>query len=159
MTKRTFISSALILVALVAVIWNLGFQSKPGVDTLSDENLELTMYRSDGCACCSKWGDYLKTEGFTVIDRPVDNLIDIKSDNNIPSELASCHTGMIDGYVVEGHVPAEDIRRMVSEKPDAIGISVPNMPMGSPGMEGHRVDPYNVVLLDEGGNHTIYAQY
>ncbi|MEX0772238.1 MAG: DUF411 domain-containing protein [Balneolales bacterium] len=159
MTQKIFISSTLILLVLGAILWNQVFQSNPDTETATKKDLEITMYRADGCNCCIKWSDYLITEGFTVNEQLVGNLSEIKSDNNIPSELESCHTATIDGYVVEGHVPAEDIRRLVSEQPDAIGISVPKMPMGSPGMEGPREDPYNVILFGDAGNHTIYAQY
>lgn len=158
MTQKIIISSILVLLILGGLLWSQGLNNADA-GTVSTNNLEITMYRSEGCGCCTKWGDYLKSNGFTVNDHPVENIIEIKTENNIPMDISSCHTALIDGYVVEGHVPADDIRRMISEQPEAIGLAVPDMPMGSPGMEGFRTDPYNVILFDDAGKKSIYAQY
>ena len=123
------------------------------------EKVEIVMNRGEYCQCCVKWADYLEENGFRVIDRTVNNLLDIKSDNHVSSDLVSCHTAKIDGYVVEGHVPSNEIRRLISEQPDAAGIAVSGMPMGSPGMDSFRSDPYDVILFDENGNQSVFARY
>ena len=89
---------------------------------------------------------------------PVDNLFEIKSANHVSSDLASCHTATIDGYVVEGHIPAEEIRRLIDRQPDAIGIAVPGMPAGSPGMEVGHNEPYQVLLFDH-QSYSVVAEY
>lgn len=135
------------------------FQAKATSGIPGEENVEVTMYRTDGCDCCLKWADYMVLNDFDVEVQAVENLQDIKDQHNVPADLSSCHTAVIDGYVVEGHVPAREILKLLNERPEAAGISVPGMPMGSPGMEGHRADSYNVVLFDERGNRTVYARY
>ncbi len=120
----------------------------------------MTVYKSPTCQCCAEWIDYLRDEGFEVEASDVADMQQIKGQFNIPRELTSCHTGVIGGYVVEGHVPAEDIKRMLREKPDVAGITVPGMPVGSPGMEqGSRRDPYNVLTFTQQGDANIYARY
>jgi hypothetical protein len=91
----------------------------------------------------------------------VQNLAAVKTDNQVPAELQSCHTAIVDGYVVEGHVPVAEIERLVTEKPDIIGLAVPGMPVGSPGMEvdGAAPQPFNVIAFDKSGNAEVYASY
>ncbi len=105
------------------------------------------------------WVAHLKENGFTVKATNVQNIAGIKSTVGLPRELYSCHTALVDGYVVEGHVPAEDIRRLLSERPALSGISVPGMPIGSPGMEGPNAKPYDVVGFDEDGNITRFSTH
>lgn len=120
----------------------------------------ITMYKNPSCQCCDKWANYLEAEGFDVTVEVPQNLDMVKNELGLPYELGSCHTGVIGDYVVEGHVPAEDIRRLMEEKPDAKGISVPGMPIGSPGMEqGNRQEPYEVILFDEDGNQSVFAEH
>jgi hypothetical protein len=125
---------------------------------LPDNTEIITMYRGAACNCCVIWADYLKEEGFTVIDEVVDNLDAIKQEKGVPQPFHSCHTAVIDGYVVEGHVPAEEIRRMIARQPDAVGIAVPGMPAGSPGMEVGYSEPYQVLLFDD-KNYSVVAEY
>ena len=118
----------------------------------------VTVYKSPTCGCCSLWGEHLEAEGFRVeaIDRT--DMGVVKDSLGVPSDLFSCHTATVEGYVVEGHVPAETIRQLLDEKPDARGLAVPGMPIGSPGMEvGDRVDPYDVLLVDNTGEASVYA--
>lgn len=160
MKNRTFYIIIAFLITASILFWLNMFQYSPVGSAYESEDIEITMYRSTGCNCCVKWASYLEREGFTVTDHPVDNLIEVKIDQNVPQQLASCHTAVIDGYVVEGHVPAKEIRRLLSERPNATGISVPGMPIGSPGMEqGFQKDPYKVILFDEAGNRSVFAQY
>jgi len=120
---------------------------------------EIVMYKNLSCMCCEKWADHLEENGFKVEMKTVNNLLELKSENDVPGELASCHTAFVEGYIVEGHVPAEDVRRLIYEKPDAAGITVPGMPIGSPGMEGSYVQNYDVILFDKDGKEEVFARY
>ena len=119
----------------------------------------ITVYKSPTCGCCSKWVSHLHANGFEVeaIDRQ--NMNDVKLDAGIPRQLASCHTAKIGGYVIEGHVPAADIKRLLKERPDVAGLAVPGMPMGSPGMEGHRQDRYEVLTFTGSGDTAVFSRY
>ena len=103
----------------------------------------------------------MEGNGYAFKVEDVDNLAAIKAQYNVPSELQSCHTAIVDGYVIEGHVPVADMERLLSEKPDVVGIAVAGMPIGSPGMEqpGAASQPYDVVAFDADGNTFIYASY
>ena len=102
------------------------------------------------------WVSHLKAAGFTVETTDVRDVTPIKIEQGVPRRVASCHTAVVDGYVVEGHVPADDIRRMLAERPDIVGIAVPGMPIGSPGMEGPGAREYSVISFDEDGKLAVY---
>lgn len=121
----------------------------------------IEVYKSESCGCCGAWADIMKKNGFEIKEHFTEKLIELKSANNVPLELASCHTGVVGGYVVEGHVPAEEIKRLLELKPaDVVGISVPGMPLGSPGMEqGGIVEDYDVVAFKKDGSYEIFASY
>jgi hypothetical protein len=120
----------------------------------------MIVHFDPGCGCCSDWVAHIREAGFTVETRATRQMSRIKDDLGIPPELASCHTGEIAGYIVEGHVPADAVMRLLRERPDAAGISVPGMPIGSPGMEvpGMDNDSYAVVLFGAGGARP-FARY
>lgn len=120
---------------------------------------EVTVYKSPWCGCCGAWADHMRDNGFDVTVREVENLDPIRAEHGITGELMSCHTAVVDGYVVEGHVPAEDVRRLLAERPDARGLTAPGMPAGSPGMEGAGTEPYAVLLFDEDGATTVYGRH
>ena len=121
---------------------------------------EIVVYRSPTCGCCKKWLDHLEHNGFRVEDQVTDRLHEIKFEQQIPEHLVSCHTALVDGYVIEGHVPAEDIKRLLRERPAMRGLAVPNMPVGSPGMEvGSRKDPFSVIAFDGNGGMLPYSEY
>lgn len=111
----------------------------------------IKVARSAGCGCCVSWGRHLEANGFKVEMTERKDMAAYKASLGITSALESCHTGIIDGYVVEGHVPAEAIKRLLAQKPDAIGASVPGMPIGSPGMEGGTPEVYEVILFSKSG--------
>jgi hypothetical protein len=119
----------------------------------------IEVYKSATCGCCNGWVDHLKANGFSVKVRNVANPSDYREKFGMPNELGSCHTGMVQGYAIEGHVPASEIKRLLVEKPKAKGLAVPSMPMGSPGMEGHRNDPYDVLLVEAKGRTSTYKHY
>lgn len=123
----------------------------------------IEVWKSPTCGCCGKWVEHLEANGFDVMAKNTSpGMLDrIKRQAGISEKLASCHTGIIDGYVVEGHVPAEDIKRLVEERPDAIGLTVPNMPLGSPGMEqpDGKTEPYDVMLVKKDGSTVVFARH
>lgn len=123
----------------------------------------IEVWKSVTCQCCGKWVTYLEESGFAVKTNAADTaaLDAIKRDAGIAEKLYACHTAKIDGYVVEGHVPASDIKRLVAERPDAIGLTVPGMPVGSPGMEQRdgKTEPYDVLLIKKDGNTEIFASH
>ena len=121
---------------------------------------DITVYKSATCGCCNKWINHLEQNGFKVKGVDVDNVIPYKIKYGLTPRLASCHTAVIEGYTIEGHVPAKDIRRLLKEKPDLIGLSVPQMPVGTPGMEqGNRKDPYQVIGWDKNGKESVFTDY
>ncbi len=120
---------------------------------------EVTVYKSPTCGCCTKWVQHLERNGFEVNAIDVRDLVPVKMKHGVSPTLASCHTALVGGYVVEGHVPADVIERLLRERPDVQGIAVPGMPVGSPGMEqGGRKDPYSVVTFDAQGETRIYER-
>ena len=102
------------------------------------------------------WVSHLKDNGFTVKTTDVADVSPIKAEHHVPGQLSSCHTALVDGYVIEGHVPAEDIRRLLAERPDIAGLSVPGMPMGAPGMEGPNPQEFPVISFDDDGNIALF---
>jgi hypothetical protein len=119
----------------------------------------ITVYKSPTCGCCGKWIEHLEAGGFAVEVIEVKNVGQIKKKNGVPAELASCHTALVDGYVIEGHVPAEDVKRLLEERPEIAGLAVPAMPIGSPGMEGPNPEPYEVIAFTEEGSAYTYASH
>ena len=121
----------------------------------------LLVYKNETCGCCTLWGEHMKRNGFQVQTVNVENLAIIKSEKRVAAGLESCHTAIIEGYVIEGHVPAKEVKRLLNEKPDAIGLAVAGMPIGSPGMEmeNHPGDFYDVILFKRDGSHEVYASY
>ncbi len=120
----------------------------------------IDVYKSPTCGCCKGWIDYLRENGFSVRSHDTDNVVQHKVRFGVPSGYGSCHTAEIGGYLVEGHVPAREIRRLLKESPQARGLTVPAMPIGSPGMEADgRKDPYKVFLVERDGSVQTYAQY
>lgn len=117
--------------------------------------------KSPFCGCCSEWVTHLEQNGFQVRIQDVQDLRGVKESYGIPGSLESCHTAVIGSYVIEGHVPAADILRLLEEAPDAAGLAVPGMPIGSPGMEvpGTPADPYDVLLFYRGGDTEVYSSY
>ena len=122
----------------------------------------IDVWKSPTCSCCGKWVKYLEANGFTVTSHNTNaSALDrIKHQAGVGELLASCHTAKIDGYVIEGHVPADDIKRLVAERPDALGLTVPGMPAGSPGMEqGDETEPFDVLLIKKDGTAEIFTRH
>ena len=118
----------------------------------------VTVFKSPTCGCCSMWVEHMESAGFTVDARDRDDMAAVKDSLGLPSDLASCHTAVVDGYVVEGHVPAQYVVQLLDERPEMLGLTVPGMPIGSPGMEvGDRVDPYDVLAVTTDGEAAVFA--
>lgn len=141
-----------IAVAVVAGLTLLQLQKAAVADA------DIVVYKSPTCGCCSKWVKHLEANGFSVAAYNRRDMPQIKQSMGVPLKAQSCHTTKIGDYVIEGHVPADVIARLVKEKPDIKGLAVAGMPMGSPGMEGPRKDPYDIVALGRDGTFTVYEK-
>lgn len=122
---------------------------------------EMTVYRSPSCGCCGVWVEHAQKHGFKIEDIKTEDMEAIKQQYNVPAELASCHTTIIDGYVMEGHIPADDIKRFLAQKlDDLIGLAVPGMPIGTPGMEARDIkQPFQVLAFNDKGDIEVFKEY
>ncbi|MBT6274664.1 MAG: DUF411 domain-containing protein [Chromatiales bacterium] len=120
---------------------------------------KMTVYKSPSCGCCAKWVDYLRDNGFRVEVVDEENLATVKKYYGVHPRLASCHTAEIDGYVIEGHVPVNDIHRLLTERPDVVGLTAPGMPQFSPGMRSLVPRGYDVLSFDQDGRIMLYSSY
>ncbi len=121
---------------------------------------DIVVYKKTECTCCTKWIDYLKEHNYNVTEKNTRNVFAEKARLGVPEKIAACHTAVIDGYVVEGHVTVRDIKRLLLFRPDIKGIAVPDMPIGTPGMErGNEREPYNVMSFDEQGNVEVFVSH
>ena len=118
----------------------------------------VLVYKTPTCGCCNGWIEHLEAAGFTVDARNVRDLMTIKVDGGVPTGASSCHTAIVDGYIVEGHVPADQVKRLLAERPAVAGIAVPGMPIGSPGMEGRNPQPYEVLSFAHDGTTEVFAE-
>jgi hypothetical protein len=122
----------------------------------------MAVYKDPTCGCCSKWVEHLRQQGFDATATNVTNLEEVKTKHRVPQQLKSCHTATVGGYVIEGHVPAADVQRLLKEKPKGvIGLAVPGMPMGSPGMEvpSGQTQSYKVLAFDKDGRTSVFASH
>ncbi|MGK2913579.1 MAG: DUF411 domain-containing protein [Porticoccaceae bacterium] len=128
--------------------------------TLPTFATEVTVYKRPTCDCCNKWVEHMRINGFVVEALNVADIVPHKKANRVPSALGACHTATVGGYVIEGHVPASDVRRLLKEPPKVLGLAVPGMPPGSPGMEqGSQTERYEVLSFDNAGNTAVYARH
>ncbi|MBI5137725.1 MAG: DUF411 domain-containing protein [Nitrospirae bacterium] len=121
----------------------------------------VTVYKSPSCECCGDWITHLRAEGFTVTAIDLDDMDAVKAENGVLHSLASCHTALVGGYVIEGHVPAADIQRLLAERPPVRGLTAPGMPKKSPGMQapGKVPEGYDVLSFDGNGNTRVFSRY
>jgi hypothetical protein len=143
--------TAWLLVGITLVAGSILLSQQPARAT------DVVVYKSPTCGCCKEWVSHLKENGFSVAVHNRRNMNPVKAELGVPRNLQSCHTAKADGYIVEGHVPADEITRLLKEKPQIKGLAVPGMPMGSPGMEGLRKDPYEVLTFQQNGKTSVYA--
>lgn len=147
--RMTPIHSKLLAIFLLSLSGVLQVHASEAVD----------VYKSPYCGCCGKWVEHLRQAGFDVRTHDVNDIPGTRKQLGMPEHLGSCHTAKVGSYVVEGHVPAADIQRLLKEKPKAIGLAVPSMPPGSPGMESAKPMPYNTLLVKNGGDTTVFAKH
>ncbi|HUF76914.1 MAG TPA: DUF411 domain-containing protein [Longimicrobiales bacterium] len=130
--------------------------------TATEQGLPTVLvYKTATCGCCAGWVEHMRQAGFTVDARDLPNnteLMRVKVDAGVPGAMTTCHTALVDGYVVEGHVPPDQIKRLLAERPEVAGIAVPGMPIGSPGMEGPGAQPYQVFSFDRQGGSAVFAE-
>lgn len=119
---------------------------------------EVMVWKSPTCGCCGGWVDHMRAAGFPVTVQEVDDVEPVKTRLGVPARLQSCHTALVGGYALEGHVPADSVQRLLRERPAAVGLAVPGMPQGSPGMETGVKDPYDVVLFGGAGGDSVYER-
>ncbi|RUO98956.1 DUF411 domain-containing protein [Hyphomicrobium sp.] len=119
----------------------------------------IEVYKNPSCGCCGRWVQHLKSNGFIANINEAPDMSTIKARFRVPQDLASCHTAIIAGYVIEGHVPAHAIRRLLAERPQALGLAVPGMPVGSPGMEGSSHEAFDVFLFTSEGSKKVFEHY
>lgn len=152
MNKQVIILASVVLLAVAAFFVFTAPQT-------SDAPTVMVVYKDPNCGCCAAWIDHVRAAGIEVEVRDTSDMNQVKLQNGVSRNLSSCHTGLIDGYIVEGHVPAEDVLRMLQERPEIKGLAVPGMPIGSPGMEQGSpadYDAYDVIAFDGAGNLSRY---
>ncbi len=141
---------ARVFLLLVLLSWSAAAQESRSAGS-------VTVYKSPSCGCCSKWIDHMRANGFEMTAHNVEDIAAVKAKHGVPAQAASCHTSLVGGYVIEGHVPADVIKRLLRERPKVSGLAVPGMPMGSPGMEvpSGQKDSYAIVSFDASGRQTL----
>lgn len=145
---------ALVLAGAAGIGWSFGLFGGSASNAT-----EVVVYKDPSCVCCGKWERHLRANGFAVKTRSTENMASIKDRYGIKPELASCHTAIVEGYVIEGHVPAASILKLLKERPDARGLSAPGMPVSAPGMDIPGHEPFNVVIIYADGRSKVYATY
>lgn len=150
-----------IVLALGGIFYLNGFSFANSGPEVTADMPAIQVYRSPTCGCCMDWVEHLRESGFTVTVEDSDEMGEVKKRLGVPNGLTSCHTATVGDYVVEGHVPAREIAKILTDKPENVaGLSVPGMPIGSPGMErGDRQDAYNVIAFNKEGRGTIFSSY
>jgi hypothetical protein len=123
------------------------------------EQTKITVYKDPGCRCCKNWIEHLIKHGYSVDAKDTPAMAEVKRTLGVPDALTSCHTAVVNGYLIEGHVPAADIARLLKQRPKVAGLAVPGMPMGSPGMEGPSRQHYQVLSFDKSGKTKVFASY
>jgi hypothetical protein len=151
MQRRSFLRALALGAVSAGALAPLAQAAKP---------LAIDVYKSPLCGCCEDWVKHLRSNGFTVTVHDVEDTGVYRKRFGMPERFGSCHTGYIGGYAIEGHVPAADIRKLLATKPRAVGLAVPGMPVGSPGMEqGPRKDPFDVLIVKADGAASVFASY
>jgi hypothetical protein len=158
---RQFITPATVVVGLIATVALIAHpqskaQSKPA--PAAPSVVETKVYLTPTCGCCSKWADHMAAANFKVTREVTTDLESVPARQKVPVQVRSCHTAVVGQYVVEGHVPADLVRQMLKEQPKIVGLTVPNMPMGSPGMEGPNPRSYSILAIKSDGTTYEYAR-
>ena len=147
-------------VAALALVSGAARQGPSRAPAAAQQQTTVTVFKDPNCGCCKEWIEHLRKHAFKVIAKDTSDVATIKRTARVPERVQSCHTAFVNGYVIEGHVPAADIQRLLSEKPTIAGLAVGGMPVGSPGMEvGSRKDPYDVVAFSRDGSTRVFAKH
>ena len=149
--------------AVAALAYAGSMRLQPGLTAAQQTpaNPLVEVFKTPTCGCCSQWVEHMRTNGFTVRTTDMNDISEIKKSRGVPEQVQSCHTAIVNGYVVEGHVPAADVHRLLKDKPAVAGIAVGGMPLGSPGMDfpGTKPQPYNVMAFDKTGAMRVFAKH
>ena len=158
--RALVLTSGLLLLAGAAAACSSDSSSDEDASAVSAgvQTALVEVHSTPGCGCCAGWAEYMESHGYTVETTEEADLADFKSARGVPAEAQSCHTAVIDGYTVEGHVPAEAIQDLLTERPDIDGIALPGMPSGSPGMPGEKLALFEVLVIDD-GTIAVYGEY
>ena len=152
-TRREWLWVSVISLVAGGSVRGLGAIQKP-----MPSGTAIEIWKTPTCGCCKLWVDHMRGAGFRPTVHDMDDVSPIKRKLGVPTTLESCHTAVVGGYTIEGHVPADVVRQALKEKPKIAGLAVPGMPMGSPGMEGPRKDPYSVVAFEQNGRTSVFAK-
>jgi hypothetical protein len=155
--KKTFRKSFALGGALFALVLTTGAATPSDTPTLG--KTMITVYKDPSCGCCKNWIDHLIKHGYGVDAKDTPAMAEVKRTLGVPDALTACHTAVVNGYLIEGHVPAADIARLLKQKPKVAGLAVPGMPAGSPGMEGPTRQHYQVLSFDKNGKTKVFASY
>jgi hypothetical protein len=147
---------AIVTALSTLVLTTAAVRTAPGVEAAKPT---ITVYKDPSCGCCKNWIEHLIKHGYRVDAKDTPAMAEVKRTLGVPDALTSCHTAVVNGYLIEGHVPAADIDRLLAKKPHVAGLAVPGMPMGSPGMEGPRTQHYQVLSFDKNGKTKVFASY
>ena len=157
------LAPAVLAVAVIAANVVAYAQSKTPARTAAPKpaatKTAVTVYKTATCGCCGNWVQYMNAQGYACTVTNLPDLNDVKVKNGVPANLQSCHTSLVGGYVIEGHVPAEDIQRLLREKPAIVGLAAPGMPAGSPGMDVPGSPAYDVIAFEKDGRQRVYARH
>ncbi len=155
--KKPFVRTIALGVSVAALALTTG--AAPVSTAAAPKKPTITVYKDASCGCCKSWVEHLIKHGYRVDAKDTPDMAEVKRALGVPDALKACHTGVVGGYLIEGHVPAAEIARLLKEKPKVAGLAVPGMPMGSPGMEGPRTQHYQVLSFDKTGKTKIFASY
>lgn len=156
--NRQFVRTFAFAVSFLALALTTAAAPAPATDP-DGKKPTITVYKDPSCGCCKSWIEHLIKHGYRVDARDTPEMNEIKRTLGVPHKLSACHTAVVNGYLIEGHVPAADIARLLKEKPKVAGLAVPGMPMGSLGMDGPRTQHYQVLSFDKAGKTKIFASY
>lgn len=156
--KKRFVRPFALGVSFAALALTTGAAPVSPIEA-APEKPTITVYKDPSCGCCKSWIEHLIKHGYRVDAKDTPAMTEIKRTLGVPDQLSACHTAVVNGYLIEGHVPAADIARLLKEKPKVAGLAVPGMPMGSPGMEGPRSQHYQVLSFDKTGKTKVFASY
>jgi hypothetical protein len=155
-SRRSFLAQTAALGASLAGGKSLWAAAAAGTDPAT-----MTIYMSPTCGCCAKWVDHVRAAGFRTVVHEDEDMETVKDSLGVPKDMRSCHTAQVEKYLIEGHVPAEDIKSLLAKKPGAAGLAAPGMPPSSPGMAvpGQPHEPYDVLLFGRDGKSEVYAKH